>query len=174
MHVGKLLRLMMAGERLSLPVLDATCRSCGTPLEDGHADDCPLAEHQAMLAGDENAKIAHDPDDCYWCVIDRPPVAASCRCGDCCRRLLIEVDAEDARREPKIVERGSPILSAAEVTRSGRRELEGYLLNSAANDGACVFLDQTTNLCHIYGSRPLVCRLFDCDHHDVEAGGEPE
>ena len=153
----------MGNERLSLPVLVAACRSCGSPPENGHEDDCLLADHEAMLAGDADATITHDPDNCYWCVVDRPPVVSSCRCGDCCRQLLIEVDLEDARREPKIAERASPILSPAEVTRSGRRELEGYLLNSNENDGACMFLDRTTDLCQIYATRPLVCRLFDCD-----------
>ena len=27
-------------------------------------------------------------------------VISSCRCAECCRRLLIEVDVEDAEREP--------------------------------------------------------------------------
>lgn len=35
-------------------------------------------------------------------------VVKACPCGDCCRRLLIEVHLEDARREPKIAERGEP------------------------------------------------------------------
>ena len=68
---------------------------------------------------------------------------------------------EDAQREPRIREKGSPIFTPPELTQSGERELEGYLLNG--EDLACVFLDQRTNLCTIYETRPLACRLFDCD-----------
>lgn len=158
----------MERERLSLPLVDTICRSCGRPLAEGHADDCLLAEHEAMIAGDEHATMLHDTDDCYWCAAAQPPALSDCRCGNCCRRLLIEVDAEDARREPKIAERCSPIYTAAEITKSGRRELQGFFLNSKANDFACAFLDQATNLCTIYETRPLICRLFDCNDSDVK------
>jgi Fe-S-cluster containining protein len=85
-----------------------------------------------------------------------------CRCGECCRRLLIEVDLEDAEREPKIKKLGSPTYTDERLTRSGKRELEGFLLNSRI-DMACVFLDREKNLCTIYETRPLGCRVFDCD-----------
>ena len=75
-------------------------------------------------------------------------VHSDCRCGECCK-LIIEVDLEDARREPKIVQRGSPIYASAELTDSGKEELQGYLLNDAANGYACTFLDRTSNLCSI-------------------------
>jgi Putative zinc- or iron-chelating domain len=158
----------MSTERIPLLVLDEQCRSCGSPVDDGHDVDCPLADHEAMLSGDEDAKLMHDPDGCYWCVAERPATLSQCRCGECCRRQLIEVDTEDARREPKIAERASPIFTPAILTASGRRELEGFLLNSEANDGACVFLDPASNLCQIYDTRPLVCRLFNCDQIDAE------
>ena len=45
-------------------------------------------------------------------------------------------------------------------------ELSGYLLN--AKDGPCVFLDRETNLCTVHPTRPLVCRLFDCDRYQEE------
>jgi Fe-S-cluster containining protein len=90
-----------------------------------------------------------------------------CRCGECCRRLLIEVDLEDAEREPRIKELGSPTFTDARLTRSGKRELEGYLLNSR-DDMACVFLDREKNLCTIYETRPLGCRVFDCDREGRE------
>jgi hypothetical protein len=58
---------------------------------------------------------------------------------------------------------GILLLEAArELTKSGHEELEGYLLNNR-EDLACVFLDRRTNLCSIYDTRPLTCRLFDCD-----------
>ena len=44
-----------------------------------------------------------------------------CRCGECCRRLLIEVDLEDAEREPRIKELGSPIYTHEMLTKSGQR-----------------------------------------------------
>jgi Fe-S-cluster containining protein len=103
----------------------------------------------------------HDPDACSACLLDKE-IQSPCRCAACCRRLLIEVGLEDAEREPRIKELGSPVYAPAELTESGRKELEGYLLNSR-EDLACVFLDRQSNLCSIYETRPLACRLFDCD-----------
>ena len=74
----------------------------------------------------------------------------------------MEVELEDAEREPKIKELGLPIYMDAELTESGQRELSGYLLNVQSNEYACAFLDRESNLCKIYPTRPLVCRLFDC------------
>lgn len=159
----------MAPERLPLPLADDNCPSCGLPPGVPHGEECLLAEHQAMLAGDETARLIHDPDECYWCAAQLPPILSECRCGNCCRRLLIEVDPEDARREPKIKELGSPIYTAAELTMSGQKELQGYMLNSAANGYACAFLDQPKNLCTIHETRPLACRLFECDASDVKS-----
>jgi Fe-S-cluster containining protein len=96
----------------------------------------------------------HDEDACYQCLL-KQEVKNDCRCGVCCRRLLVETTLEDARREPKIAERGSPLKGFS-------NELIGYLLNGR-EDMACVFLDQGTNCCTIYETRPLVCRLFDCE-----------
>jgi Fe-S-cluster containining protein len=92
---------------------------------------------------------------------------SDCRCAECCRRLLIEVDLQDAEREPKIKERGSPIYTPGELTSSGNRELSGYLLNKFTDAGhGCTFLNETTNLCSIYDTRPWACRVFDCDGED--------
>ena len=52
-------------------------------------------------------------------------------------------------------------MAPADLTESGKEELEGYLLNGPS--GACVFLDQEHNLCTIHATRPLDCKLFDCD-----------
>jgi len=71
-----------------------------------------------------------------------PPaeVKNACRCGECCRRLIIEVGLEDAEREPKIAEKGSPIYTDYRLTASKQPELEGYLLNdTTGDDHACVF-----------------------------------
>jgi len=158
----------MRSERFPLNVLDAVCTSCGSPVEEGHGPDCLLAEHEAMLAGDKDALDSHDQDECYWCAAAQAPALSECRCGKCCQRLLIEVNLEDARREPKIAEQGSAIFSRFERI-PGKRELEGFFLNSRENDWACTFLDRATNLCQIYDSRPLVCRLFNCDAPDNPA-----
>jgi hypothetical protein len=107
-----------------------------------------------MMAGDDQAEKHHDPEGCYWCVAQQPPVLSSCRCGDCCRRLLIEATTEDARREPMIQERCSPIFEDPRLTASGTRELIGFLLNAPENDHACAFLDQATNLCTIWEYQP--------------------
>lgn len=99
----------------------------------------------------------HEEEYCYRCLADHA-VESKCRCGECCRRLILEASLEDAIIEPKIKERCSPIRDVVEQI--------GYLLN--AKDGPCVFLDRTTNLCTIYDTRPLMCRLFDCDGQDRE------
>src|SRR5437879_2464875 len=61
----------------------------------------------------------HDEDECRVC-LESQAVINACRCGQCCR-LLIEVDLEDAEREPKIKEKGSPILTPAEFSPEGKR-----------------------------------------------------
>ena len=103
----------------------------------------------------------HDEETCYRCLLGQE-VKNECKCGKCCR-LIVEVELEDAERESKIKELGLPIYTDARLTASGQRELSGYLLNDKSNGHACVFLDRESNLCKIYPTRPLVCRLFDCD-----------
>lgn len=103
----------------------------------------------------------HDEEQCYQCLLGKE-VKCACRCGECCRSLLIEATVEDAEREPRIAQLGSPIYADARLTTSQERELEGFLLNDRKELG-CVFLDPQTNLCTIYPTRPLACRLFDCD-----------
>ena len=90
-------------------------------------------------------------------------VSSTCRCGECCEKLVIEVLPEDAEREPLIREKGSPIYTDARLTKSGKPELEGYLLSTGKG---CVFLNAQTKLCTIYRTRPLACRLFDCDDEE--------
>jgi hypothetical protein len=109
----------------------------------------------------------HDDDDsdgeCYPCLAAEE-VQTVCRCAECCRRLIIEVMLEDAEVEPRIAKECSPIYTGPPETKD--RELIGYLLNG--KDGPCVFLDERSNLCTIHATRPLVCRLFDCDNDDRE------
>jgi Fe-S-cluster containining protein len=118
-----------------------------------------------MISDDPHLVPDHDPEGCYECLL-KEEVISTCRCAECCRRLLIEVSVEDAEREPRIKERGSPTYTPAELTESGEDELEGYLLNG--KDLVCVFLDQRNNLCTIYETRPLLCRLFNCDGEGKE------
>lgn len=113
-----------------------------------------MPEHEVDEYGEQ------DRSECHECMLGME-VKGDCRCAECCRRLIIEVDLEDAEREPKVREKGSPIYTPGELTGTGQRELEGYLLNSQ-EDLACVFLDRATSLCSIYDTRPLTCRLFDC------------
>lgn len=111
------------------------------------------------------------PEDSGWDDEDEPEpikeVKSDCRCGECCR-MIIEADLDDAKREPRIAERGSPIYTPAELTGTGKDELEGYMLNDQANGYACTFLDTATNLCSIYPTRPWACRVFDCDGQQRE------
>jgi hypothetical protein len=97
--------------------------------------------------------------DCLPCVAAEGHVSSACRCGECCRRLILEALPEDALVEPRIKER-------CEEVRDFPEDEPGYLLN--ARDGPCVFLDREMNLCIIYETRPLMCRLFSCDGEDRE------
>jgi len=97
----------------------------------------------------------HDPDQCELCLEKNCSKICDCKCGECCERLIIEVTHRDAEREPRIRE-CQPIKGFTE-------EQIGYLLNDPENDHACHFFDRTTRLCTIYQTRPLCCRLFNCD-----------
>jgi Fe-S-cluster containining protein len=112
---------------------------------------------------DVDEEGSHLPDECQLCVERNESVACNCRCGKCCEELLIEVSLRDAEREPRIKEQGSPLWDTdAEIFR-GEKIVGGYLLNSADNGNACVFFDRQTRLCTIHDTRPLICRLFNCD-----------
>lgn len=67
------------------------------------------------------------------------------RCGECCRRLIIEIIAADLRREPKL----RPFARAMKPYKG--RQI--YSLPSP-----CPMLKK--NLCSIYKTRPAVCREF--------------
>src|SRR4051812_47751659 len=66
---------------------------------------------------------------------------SECRCGACCRSLILEACVQDAEVEPRIKE------LCGELREMGD-EVIGYLLN--APDGPCTFLDRQANLCTIY------------------------
>jgi Fe-S-cluster containining protein len=92
-----------------------------------------------------------------------------------CCTLLVEVDLEDARREPQIAEKGSPIYQPPELSTSGERELIGYPLNAEENGYTCAFLDRQTNFCTIHETRPLHRRRSGVrgQGHERGLGQEP-
>ena len=149
-------------DRIPLPLRQDVCVVCGEPEGMPHDEECPVPEHEAMLAGDKNAQALHDPDECALCLVTRE-LKCRCRCGHCCESLIIEATAFDARREPRIRERGQPI------TQGGLVPLEHaeWLLNGPR--GPCVFFHRDgegLGVCEIYDTRPLACRLFDCDQSE--------
>jgi len=98
----------------------------------------------------------HQPDECARCIEQTHSCVSVCRCGDCCRSLILEAEVRDAIREPSIAQECRPLFDIGPDT-------VGYLLNDREQGMACHFLDQSTNLCTIYETRPLMCRVFNCD-----------
>lgn len=130
------------------------CWGCGANVGEPHDEEegCVAEEHAAMLAGNELAKLGHDPEECEACLVGHA-ITSDCRCGKCCESLIIEASECDAQRESKIRQFGSAY-----------RDQLGYLLNSPA--GPCVFFSRDADgrgVCSIYDTRPLACRTFDCD-----------
>lgn len=115
----------------------------------------------------------HDDEECQLCIERRGSVACQCRCGKCCERLLIEVSLRDAKREPRIKELGRPIWDDEADIFRGEKIVGGYLLNSLENEGACAFFDRQTRLCTIHDTRPLICRLFNCDQEQHRFQDDP-
>ncbi len=149
--------------RYSLPILGEACIVCGEPSGTPHDEECPVPEHEAMLRGDELAKAIHDPKECELCLV-ADEVRCSCRCGCCCENLIIEATPFDARREPKIKERASPLRDFD----GDLQEEAGWLLNGPG--GPCVFFHRDPEglgICEIYATRPLCCRHFNCDTSEV-------
>jgi Fe-S-cluster containining protein len=122
---------------------------------------------------DVDEEGSHVADECELCVEREHTVACTCRCGKCCEELLIEVSLRDAEREPRIKQECSPIWDSDIQIFEGRKEVGGYLLNSGENGGACRFFDRTARLCTIHETRPLVCRLFNCDAEQSRFSDEP-
>ena len=102
----------------------------------------------------------HWEDECQLCIERNDSVSCNCRCGHCCESLLIEVSLRDAEREPEIARKGSPIYD--DNFGQGPRELIGYLLYDTQKR-SCPFFNKETRLCTIWETRPLVCRVFNCD-----------
>jgi Fe-S-cluster containining protein len=118
-----------------------------------------IREHQL----DEDGE--HDSDACEVCFEAEHSVTCECRCGNCCERLLIEVSVRDALREPRIKVCG-PIYD--DNFGQGPKDLIGYMLNDRDNDFACRFFDRETRRCIIHDTRPLICRVFNCDEEANE------
>ena len=94
-----------------------------------------------------------------------------CRCGQCCERLILEADVEDAENEPLIAIYGTPL-------RDGDGRISVYLLNKHDNGRtACVFLSRDSDglgVCTIYGTRPRMCREFDCETEEATTDVQDE
>lgn len=105
---------------------------------------------------DLNEFDVHDPDECERCLEQNESVLSNCRCGFCCERLILEASLRDGLHEPRIA-------AECELLRDIGPEPVGYLLNDRTNGNACHFFDRETRFCSIYDTRPLMCRLFDCD-----------
>ena len=107
-----------------------SCPHCGSFGNQSHDEECVLGEHEAMLGGDTLARAIHDPDECELCLIQNDVrCLCSCRCGLCCEHMIIEATALDARREPKIRERGSIIDEGGEIP----PDQAGWMLNRIAD-----------------------------------------
>lgn len=140
-----------------------SCPHCGSVDDQPHDDECVIGEHEAMRIGDMLAGALHDPDECELCLIQNDVrCQCSCRCGLCCEYMIIEATALHARREPKIRERGSIIDEGGEIP----PDQADWMLNRGKD---CVFFSRDSEgrgVCEIYNTRPLCCRLFDCDHDE--------
>ena len=133
--------------------LPESCPDCGSEGNQPHDEECILAEHEAVLRGDTLAAAVHDTEECELCLLQHE-VRNACRCGLCCQGLLIEASELDAQREPKIARYGRKY-----------RDIDLYLLNRK-DGGGCVFFHRDEagrGVCEIYDTRPLCCRLFNCD-----------
>ncbi len=93
------------------------------------------------------------------------------KCGDCCRKNSPALHQEDLalitgkrlerknlllfrRGEPAMDNvMGSPVLLAGEMIK---------IKSATAGHVGCVFLDQQSNHCNIYGYRPMECSILEC------------
>ena len=105
----------------------------------------------------------HDEDECELCIEQQETKSCTCRCGKCCETAIVEASFRDAEREPRIAESGMPLM---DDMRTGVKEQIGWMLGRV--DGHCVFIDPENRLCTIYETRPLECRVFNCDGPEGE------
>lgn len=116
-----------------------------------------LDEHQLDF------EAYHDESECELCIEQQETQCCECRCGKCCETALVEASFRDAEREPRIAETGTPLM---DDMRTGVTEQVGWMLGRT--DGHCVFFDPENRLCTIYDTRPLACRVFNCDGPEGE------
>lgn len=105
----------------------------------------------------------HDETECELCIERDETKSCACRCGRCCEVAIVEASFRDAEREPRIAETGTPLM---DDMRTGVKEQVGWMLGRT--DGHCVFFDPEQRLCTIYDTRPLECRVFNCDGPEGE------
>lgn len=131
---------------IHVPVRIVCARACSV----AHCQSMPLNAH---TFDEDNV---HHEDECRLCILKNYAADCECRCGHCCERLLLESTVEDAENEPRIVAECKPLRDIGP-------EVTGYFLNDRDNDMACHFYDRERRLCTIYETRPLMCRVFNCD-----------
>lgn len=78
------------------------------------------------------------------------------KCGYCCMTLILEASYEDGKREPRIFKEGT-MLNLDDPLEERVWSINGF----ETKDFPCIFLDQETNLCTIYRTRPQMCRDFE-------------
>jgi Fe-S-cluster containining protein len=103
---------------------------------------------------------------------DRPLLLRLYSCPDLVALVRLfgdrELNTADAEREPRIAETGTPLM---DDMRTGVKEQVGWMLGRT--DGHCVFFDPANRLCTIYNTRPLECRVFNCDGREGEYFRDP-
>jgi Fe-S-cluster containining protein len=75
-------------------------------------------------------------------------------CGACCRTFPIFAGRKDAECEPLVK------IEGCEVAEWESKENKKYQLHPLPFRNGCCFLNEE-NLCHIYSTRPQVCRKFE-------------
>ncbi len=76
-------------------------------------------------------------------------------CGACCRSLIVEAHYYDAMREPKLYQLDP------EIDREKLREGDRCLVLHDRERRCCPFLEDSSNLCTIYETRPVACVLVE-------------
>ena len=78
------------------------------------------------------------------------------RCGECCLRMIIEIDQDDIDREPMLAGYVRPIKNPF----SGKPDGAGWGFAATHVEG-CPMLDEKTRECMLWDTRPRVCRQFE-------------
>lgn len=77
------------------------------------------------------------------------------KCGACCRTLIVEAFFYDCDREPRIYQIDGI------TDRAKFREDERCIILHDQKTRACPFLEDATNHCSIYPTRPVACVMVE-------------